>query len=66
MNQLTIAKTLKQAAELGPEHTADLLRQKLTVLLYQLQLGMDPEKAIKDFQENIGMDEIPVSSKKAA
>lgn len=59
--EIVIAKTLKQAVALGPEHTADLIRQKLTVLLFQLEKGIDPVLAVRQFQVLLGMDEILMS-----
>lgn len=58
---IVIAKTLKQAVALGPEHTADLLRQKLTALLHHLENGMEPVEAIKKFQIAVGMNEIAIT-----
>lgn len=65
---MQIAKTLKQAFDFGrPELAADLIRQKLTIALFQLQQGEDAFQVIKDFQNDIGMNEFPVyPTKKAA
>lgn len=53
--KLKIAHTLEQACKLGPAHVTDFYRQKLTVLLFRLESGVNPAEAIAEFQKITGM-----------
>jgi hypothetical protein len=60
---IQIAKNLTEAVEMGVEHTVDLIRQKLTVMIFNLERGMSSVEAVKLFQTSLGMDGINLSFK---